>query len=138
MPSSNRQHGLSIADVIDRLQEDYQRFPQAQSYDLYAPQVYFKDPMNEFRGVERYRQMIGFIQRWFRRVDMTLHDIRQQGSTTIETRWTLHFSAPLPWQPKISIPGRSELEVSPDGLIISHIDYWDLPRWRVATQLFSA
>ena len=31
------------------LLEDYQRFPDNQTFDIYAPDVYFKDPLNEFR-----------------------------------------------------------------------------------------
>lgn len=123
--------------VIEQVKADYARFPFAQSYDLYAEDVYFKDPMNEFHGVARYRQMIGFIERWFHNINLELHDVEQtpQADTFI-TRWTLHFTAPLPWQPQIAIPGWSELQLNDAGLICSHIDYWNDSRWQVAKQLF--
>jgi Uncharacterized conserved protein (DUF2358) len=53
-------------DLIDELRGDYARFPQEQSYHLYAQDVYFRDPMTSFRGVDRYREMIGFMTRWFK------------------------------------------------------------------------
>ncbi|MBT9315071.1 DUF2358 domain-containing protein [Leptothoe spongobia TAU-MAC 1115] len=124
--------------VIQQVKADYARFPQAQSYDLYAENVYFKDPMNEFRGVARYQRMIGFIEQWFRNIDLELHGVEQPTTDTFITRWTLHFTAPIPWQPRISIPGWSELKLNTSGLICSHIDYWNCSRWAVLKQLFSA
>lgn len=122
-----------MPDLISTLKADYDRFPIDQTYDIYAEDVYFKDPMNEFRGVQRYRQMIGFIQTWFRNVQMDVHDIQQTGNQ-IRTEWTLSWNTPLPWNPRISIRGWSELTVNQDGLIASHIDYWHGSRWDVVKQ----
>lgn len=122
-------------DIVEALKEDYQRFPENQTYSLYANDVYFKDPMNEFRGVEQYRKMIGFMNTWFKDVKMDLHDIRRNDDT-IETRWTLHWTTPLPWQPRIAIPGTSDLKLNREGLIMCHIDYWDISRLDVLKQHF--
>ena len=122
-------------DIIEIIKSDYQRFPVNQSYDIYTEDVFFKDPMNQFRGIERYKKMIGFISNWFIEPHLDLHDI-SQSDDTITTRWTLSWTTPLPWKPRISIPGWSELKLNPDGLIISHIDYWDISRLDVFKQLF--
>lgn len=124
--------------VIEQVKADYARFPHQQSYELYAENVYFKDPMNEFRGVEQYRRMIGFIEQWFRNVELELHAVEQPETERFITRWTLHFTAPTPWQPRISIPGWSELQINAEGLICSHIDYWNCSRWDVVKQLFNS
>ncbi len=121
--------------VIDILKQDYQRFPDNQTYSIYAEDVYFKDPLNEFNGVERYQKMIGFISQWFINVQMDLHEI-SQSENIIKTRWTLNWTAPLPWKPRLSIPGWSELKLNSSGLICSHIDYWDCSRLDVVKQLF--
>ncbi|MEM1242314.1 MAG: DUF2358 domain-containing protein [Cyanobacteria bacterium P01_H01_bin.26] len=121
--------------VIAQVKADYARFPKAQSYDLYAEEVYFKDPMNEFRGVGRYRRMIGFIDQWFQDIDLQLQGVEQPQVDTIKTRWILNFTAPIPWQPRVSIPGWSELTLNAEGLICSHIDYWDCSRWAVVKQV---
>jgi hypothetical protein len=122
-------------DLLEQIRLDYQHFPDQQSYHLYAEDVYFKDPLNEFRGIKRYQEMIGFIGRWFREIDLQLHQIEYSSPSQICTRWTLKWVAPLPWQPAMSIPGRSELNIGEDGKIISHIDYWDCSRWAVLKQL---
>ena len=123
-------------DILEQLRLDYQRFPNDQSYHLYADDVYFEDPLNKFRGVDRYRRMIGFIGRWFKDIDLQLHEINYASPSQIDTRWTLSWIAPVPWQPPMQIPGRSELGLGEDGQIISHIDYWDCSRLSVVGQLF--
>lgn len=100
--------------LLDILRQDYQRFPEAQTYEIYAEDVYFKDPLNEFRGCDRYRQNIHFIATWFKAVHLELHDIHQEGDRIL-TDWTLAWNTPLPWFPRISIPGWSELTVNPEG-----------------------
>ncbi|ODH00753.1 hypothetical protein A4S05_31700 [Nostoc sp. KVJ20] len=122
-------------DIIEILKEDYQRFPINQTYSIYAPEVYFKDPLNKFRGVKRYKEMINFIQTWFLDPKMDLHNIQRLGET-IKTEWTLSWNTPLPWKPRISIPGWSELGLNSDGLIVSHIDYWKCSRLDVVKQHF--
>ncbi|MFN5513276.1 MAG: DUF2358 domain-containing protein [Cyanobacteriota bacterium] len=126
---------MEIANIIEILQSDYRRFPEAQSYDLYAEIVYFKDPLTEFRGVERYKQMIAFMGRWFTDIDLRLHHI-QGADAVIETRWTLIWTSPLPWRPRIAISGQTRLELDSAGQIVAHIDTWDCSPWAVAKQHF--
>lgn len=125
-----------VLEVIATIKADYAQFPDNQSYELYAEDVYFKDPMNEFRGVQRYQRMIGFIEQWFQDIKLELHNVEQPCTNIFITRWTLHFTAPTPWRSRISIPGWSELQLNDAGLICSHIDYWICSRWQVAMQLF--
>ena len=124
-------------DIIEILKEDYQRFPVNQTYSIYTPDVYFQDPLNKFRGVKRYKQMINFIETLFLNTKMDLHSIQRLGDT-IKTEWTLSWNTPLPWKPRISIPGWSELGLNSDGLIISHVDYWNCSRLDVVKQHFFA
>ncbi len=132
-------------DILQRLREDYQRFPHDQSYDLYAEDVYFKDPMTEFRGIAQYQQMIGTIARFFQALQLELHDIQLASLPTslptsppagqqIRTDWTLSWTTPLPWRPRITISGWSELQLNEAGLISSHIDYWHCSKWDVLRQ----
>jgi hypothetical protein len=120
-------------DIIQILKEDYQRFPADQTYSIYAKDVFFKDPLNQFRGIDRYKQMISFINSWFNEVQMDLHEIHRS-EDTIKTRWTLNWTTPLPWKPRIAIPGWSELKLNADELISSHIDYWNCSRLDVLGQ----
>ncbi len=122
-------------DLIAILKEDYARFPQNQTYDIYADEVYFKDPLNEFRGVKRYRSMIAFLDRFFSNIEMEVHNLTQE-EVTIKTEWTLNMTPPLPWKPRLSIPGWSELIINEQNLIVSHIDYWQISPWQVLSQNF--
>ncbi len=125
---------LIVMDIIQVITEDYRRFPENQTYSIYAKDVYFEDPLNRFTGVDRYQKMLGFMGTFFQQIQLDLHDISQSGDA-IETRWTLSWIAPLPWKPKMAISGRSELKVNSDGLIVSHIDYWNCSRFDVLKQL---
>lgn len=122
-------------DILEILKQDYQRFPTDQTYSIYAKDVLFKDPLNQFRGIERYQQMIAFINNWFKEPKLKLHKIERSGDT-IETRWTLSWTTSLPWKPRIAIPGWSELRLNAEGLIVSHVDYWDCSRFDVLKQHF--
>jgi hypothetical protein len=124
-----------MMDILEILKDDYQRFPANQTYSIYAADVYFKDPLSEFRGITRYREMIGFISKWFRDVKMEVHEISHSGNR-IDTEWTLYWTTPLPWKPRIAIPGRSELTLNQEEKIASHIDYWHCSRWDVLQQHF--
>lgn len=123
-------------NIVEALQTDYARFPEDQTYSLYAEDVFFKDPLTSFSGVARYRSMIRFIGQWFKSVKMELHSI-EQTNTRIDTTWTLRWVAPVPWQPNMVISGRSELTLNETGLIESHVDYWNCSRLDVLRQLFS-
>jgi hypothetical protein len=125
----------NLMTLIETIKADYERFPANQSYDIYAEDVYFKDPLTEFRGLQRYQSLIDFISTWFKDINLELHDIRQE-KNTIYTEWTLNWTTPFPWQPRISIPGWSELKFNAEEKIISHIDYWHFSRWEVIKQHF--
>ncbi|MBF2063718.1 MAG: DUF2358 domain-containing protein [Calothrix sp. C42_A2020_038] len=122
-------------NIIEILKSDYQRFPDNQTYSIYAADVYFEDPLNKFHGVKRYQMMIKFIETFFLNCKMDLHDIQQQ-EDIIKTEWTLSWNTPLPWFPRIAITGWSELRLNADGLICSHIDYWRTSRVDVIMQHF--
>ncbi|QNP31065.1 DUF2358 domain-containing protein [Cylindrospermopsis curvispora] len=124
-------------NIIETLKADYQRFPLEQTYSIYAADVYFQDPVFKFRGLELYKWMIKFIHIFFSKLRMDLHHIEQE-QNMIKTEWTLSWSAYLPWKPRISISGWTQLDLNNQGLISSHIDYWYCSRLDVLKQhLFS-
>lgn len=135
VPSPDPSVPSSMEAIVAQLKQDYAQFPAHQTYSLYACDVSFKDPLNAFTGVDRFRQMVEFLGRFFRDVRMDLHRIYQSSPQLITTEWTLHMEAPLPWSPRLSIPGYSELQVNEEGLICSHVDYWRCSRWAVLKQV---
>jgi Uncharacterized conserved protein (DUF2358) len=122
-------------DIITILRADYAKFPIDQSYQIYAEDVYFQDPLSKFRGLDRYKQTIGFIQAWFKDPRLELYEI-DRVEQLITTHWSLSWNTPLPWYPRIKITGRSEMLLNDLDLIISHIDYWDCSPIDVLKQHF--
>lgn len=121
-------------NLIDIIKEDYKRFPENQTYSIYAENVHFKDPVYDFYGLKKYKEMIAFIKKWFSNLNLELHEISQE-ENQINTRWTMSWNSPLPWKPFISVSGRSELKLK-DNLIISHYDYWDCSFFDMIKQHF--
>ena len=126
----------TFSGMIAQLRQDYEQFPKDQTYALYAEDVHFKDPLSEFNGLDRYQKMIGFLDRFFNNIQMDLHSIEQTSPNLITTQWTLNMNAPLPWSPRLSIPGHSELRLSDSGLISAHVDYWHCSKFAVLMQVF--
>jgi hypothetical protein len=139
----------TIDRIIAIVTADYAKFPEAQTYGIYAEDVYFKDPVYEFKGLKQYQKMIGFITTWFANLKLVLHTIEQiesfetsrsnlaeqpEAVTTIKTEWTMSWNSPMPWKPRISVDGWSELGINQQGQIISHVDYWHCSRWHVVKQ----
>lgn len=121
--------------LIETIKQDYANFPHNFTYGIYSPNVYFRDPVFQFRGIDRYQKMINFIAHWFADLKLELLNITNS-EDTIKTEWIMSWNAPLPWRPRISVKGWSELKVNSDGLICAHIDYWENSRWSVIKQHF--
>lgn len=121
--------------IIDILKKDYENFPKFQSFEIYADDVCFSDPLNSFKGVNRYQKMIKFMDSFFSDINLELHGIEQE-KQVIKTEWTLTMSSPLPWKPVLKISGSSELVLNNDLLIVSHCDYWQTSPWQVLAQNF--
>jgi hypothetical protein len=126
---------ITTMDIMTTLREDYAKFPIDQSYQIYDRDVYFQDPLSKFRGLDRYKKTIGFIQNWFKEPKLELYEIDRL-EQLITTRWSLSWNTPLPWYPRIEITGRSEMLLNEAELIISHIDYWDCAPLDVLKQHF--
>lgn len=128
---------MDLTTIIETLRADYQRFPVAQSFELYSQEVWFKDPLTEFRGLKRYQQLIAFMERWFRHLHLELHQINgfpQEDPPQIRSNWTLTWTAPLPWQPVIVIAGTTTLLLDAQGKIKAHFDHWNCSPWWVLWQ----
>lgn len=123
--------------IIEIIEEDYQNFPCQQTYSIYTENVYFEDPLNKFTGLKRYQKMIKFIETLFQNIQLELHSIEQKEQTII-TEWTLNMTSPLPWKPRLSIPGWSELKLNEQELIVVHCDRWRITPWQLLLQNFSS
>ncbi|WP_008310709.1 DUF2358 domain-containing protein [Leptolyngbya sp. PCC 6406] len=133
----NAEPSQVLRTVAERLRQDYAQFPAHQSYDLYAADVQFEDPLNRFQGVQKYQKMIGFIDRWFIDPTLDLHELICHDPDQIQTHWTLSWVAPLPWKPGIAISGWTDYRLNAEGQICAHIDHWHCSRLDVLKQVLA-
>lgn len=99
-----------------------------QHYNLFASDVEFRDPLNSFRGAERYRANIRFLGSsiLFGGASLVIHDTRIVSPSIIDTRWTLGMRVrALPWLPHARFTGTSRYVLDDEGRVVQHLDAWD-------------
>jgi steroid Delta-isomerase len=95
------------------------------AHELYAQQVYFKDPFNEVQSLDA-------VQRIFMHMFESLHEPRfvvtscvaQGGECFLVWEFKFRFKR-FDTQTQQSIRGSSHLKLTADGKINYHRDYWD-------------
>lgn len=106
--------GLS-ADTLDRLP------------DFMAPDIHFRDPFNDLRGLPAVAAAFAKIYGMIRDVRIDIHDrafgTRPSDHTICYLRWT--FAYTLRSGKRLSIEGMSEIHFAADGRAAKHIDHWD-------------
>ena len=119
--SPERQAVARIAHFFEALQPA----DVARMGAFYTPQAYFKDPFNEVRGLAEVQ---GIFKHMFEALDKPHFVVKGQlvdGAQCFLT-WDFVFRfkrfSPDVWQ---TVRGGSHLELSLEGLITFHRDYWD-------------
>ena len=117
-----------MSERLDQLAEYFQSLAQAtlpQLRDFYAPDAYFKDPLNEVRDVAS-------IEHIFAEMYVSLHDPRfvvhskvEQGIEAFLT-WDFTFRIKQ-YKPDVTqtIRGSSHLKFDEQNRVCYHRDYWD-------------
>lgn len=92
-----------INHVIDILKADLPTlFEEDISYDIYTKDIYFKDPVNTFKGKLNYRIIYWTLrfhgQLFFRELYFDLHEVKQTDLDIIRADWTVRGTLRLPWK----------------------------------------
>jgi len=116
--------------VVDSAARSYAAFFEALSPDrlgeleeLCAPDVHFRDPFNDTRGIPA---MAAVLRDMFERVDgprFTVTGTAVDGSRAL-LAWTMTFrpkGRTVEWR----IEGASVVTFDADGRVVEHIDHWD-------------
>lgn len=127
--------------VIDTLKQDLPTlFEQDISYEIYTQDIYFKDPVNKFKGKFNYRIIFWTLrfhaQLFFTKIFFDLHDIKQTSEDVITANWTVRGVLRVPWKACIFFNGYSTYKLAQDGLIYEHIDTWDRKPSEILQQFF--
>lgn len=113
--------------------EEYKTFFDPMIESMYDKNVEFKDPLNNFRGVDRYRGNVDLLAGrkglgpfLFSDASIIMHSLNLLPEAKLQARWTLQLTAKfLPWKPRLRFTGISIYQVNFDGKITSQEDFWD-------------
>ncbi len=107
-------------------------FHQDISYDIYSPDIYFRDPVNKFKGKINYRIIFWTLrfhaQLFFTQIYFDLHEVYQADVDTILAKWTVRGILRVPWKARILltfVQTRCSSRLYSVNLIYEHIDTWD-------------
>jgi steroid delta-isomerase len=113
---------------INKIKEWYEQLsPENLSLidTVYAKDCYFKDPFNDFSGIEKIKEIFikmfkGLKNPHFIILESFKSEVDVENSWML--KWNFHFEL---MGKKIKITGTSHLLLDDEGKIKSHIDYWD-------------
>lgn len=104
-------------------------FEQDISYDIYTQDIFFKDPVNQFKGKLSYRIIFWTLRfhggLFFTDLHFDLHDVRVEDELVIRADWTVRGTLRLPWRPQLYFNGYSLYTLNTGGQIYDHRDTWD-------------
>jgi hypothetical protein len=116
-------------------------FERDLSYDIYTDDIFFKDPVNTFKGKFNYRIIFWTLrfhgQLFFTELYFDLHDVQQTEPNIILANWTVRGTLRLPWKPRLFFQGFSTYQLNESGLIYEHIDTWDRKPTDILKQFWS-
>jgi len=99
------------------------------SYDIYAQNIYFRDPVNTFKGKFNYRIIFWTLRfharLFFKTIAFDLHSVSHPDRDTIFATWTVRGTLRVPWNAQILFNGDSTYKLNPQCQIDQHFDRWD-------------
>ncbi len=128
--SGCNEYQSQVKRVIKTLKQDLPKlFETDISYDIYTKDIYFRDPVNKFKGKTNYRIIFWTLrfhgQLFFTQLYFELHDVSQVALGTILAKWTVRGILRVPWKAQVFFNGYSTYKLNQNGLIYNHIDTWD-------------
>ncbi|KAL4425556.1 hypothetical protein ABPG75_009572 [Micractinium tetrahymenae] len=111
--------------------------PPAGAGDMaaYDPQCLFADPFAGFNGVERFQRNVSNLGGLMQDIRLDILSF-EEGEQELRTRWRFSATLDLPWRPILAAAGGTTHVFDPDsGLVVKHIESWDVEPARVVKQL---
>jgi hypothetical protein len=138
---SKSQYQAQVEKVIETLKQDLPTlFEKDISYDIYTQDIYFKDPVNTFKGKFNYRIIFWTLRfharLFFTEIYFDVHDVKQTAEDIITVNWTVRGTLRLPWKACVFFNGYSTYTLTKDGLIYNHLDTWDRKPSEILKQFF--
>jgi len=92
---------------------------------VYAPDVHFRDPFNDVRGIEELRRIFGHMYETLEEPRFAITETILEGDRAVLV-WDFDFRIKA-WKPRVTqrIHGLSMVRFGADGRVTDHRDYWD-------------
>ena len=92
---------------------------------VYAPDVHFRDPFNDVRGIEELRRIFGHMYETLEEPRFAITETILEGDRAVLV-WDFDFRIKA-WKPRVTqrIHGLSVVRFGADGRVTDHRDYWD-------------
>ena len=116
--------GSTHGGILARLTRDNLEEALPALLEHYAADLVFRDPIQTLHGRDAFAHMNRSLASRARAFRFELHDAEGSGSVAF-LRWTMHFTPKLGRE--MSVEGVSYLRANEAGLVVEHVDYWDLP-----------
>ncbi|XP_019443702.1 PREDICTED: uncharacterized protein LOC109347991 [Lupinus angustifolius] len=116
---------VNLGLAVRTLREDMPLiFIKDLNYDIYRDDITFKDPLNTFTGIEKYK-LIFWALRFhgkilFREVALDVYRVWQPSENVILIRWNLRGIPRVPWEAKGEFQGTSRYKLDRNGKIYEH------------------
>lgn len=118
---------MSIQTVLKRYQALFENLtPDSVKQEFAAvfdPQVYFKDPFNEVRGLADLQQIFAHMFRSLHEPEFRIHQMAGADKTGY-LEWRFYFKL-KPKGETQQINGMSKILINEQDKVIVHMDYWD-------------
>lgn len=133
---------LQVEQMIETLKRDLPTlFEKDITYDIYSQNIYFRDPVNTFKGKFNYRVIFWTLRfhgkLFFTQIAFDVHEIKQAADDVILAKWTVRGVLRVPWKARMLFNGYSNYKFNTDGLIYEHIDTWDRKPSEILAQFWT-
>jgi hypothetical protein len=118
---------LALARYVDLCANlSRERIPELR--ELCSPDVHFRDPFNDVRGIELFEKCMDKMFEDVGEPRFDVHDsvFSQQHQEVAYLRWTFHCR--LPVRGHLQIEGMTEVQFDHQALVAAHLDHWDSGR----------
>ncbi|PIN08374.1 hypothetical protein CDL12_19048 [Handroanthus impetiginosus] len=116
---------VNLGLAVRTLREDIPLiFTKDLNYDIYRDDITFRDPLNTFTGIEKYK-LIFWALRFhgrvlFREISLEVLRVWQPSENMILIRWNLRGVPRVPWEAKGEFQGTSRYKLDRNGKIYEH------------------
>lgn len=118
---------MSIQTVLERYQTLFENLtPDSLKHEfanVFDPQVYFKDPFNEVRGLADLQQIFSHMFGSLHEPEFRIHHMAGADKTGY-LEWRFYFKL-KPNGETQQINGMSKILINDQDKVIVHMDYWD-------------